>query len=222
MSRRTVILTVNGHLESFGVETGRLMQLFLFAVMTPKLDADALARLGGRPRWGITPSDPMGTTMRRIDGGAGRRPDRDAHLRGAAPRDAGRRRGHGARGEGDAAQVRRALPAAGRDAMEYAWAGHLCLTLNGVSVMREIDDGLSPGCVQNGLGTARGTLTGIGAAELACGATSDVTAHFTAADRPETPAAAPAERYRSERPALEGMARPARVRPRALPFSTPG
>jgi glycine/D-amino acid oxidase-like deaminating enzyme len=70
-------------------------------------------------------------------------------------------------------------------AMEYAWAGHLCLTLNGVAVMRRIDDGLYTGCVQNGLGTARGTLTGIGAAELACGATSDVTAHFTAEDRPK-------------------------------------
>jgi hypothetical protein len=44
---------------------------------------------------------------------------------------------------------------------------------------------LSPGCVQNGLGTARGTLTGIGAAELACGVTSDVTAHFGGADRPK-------------------------------------
>jgi hypothetical protein len=69
--------------------------------------------------------------------------------------------------------------------MEYAWAGHLCLTLNGVSVMRKLDDGLYSGCVQNGLGTARGTLTGIGAAELACGATSDITAHFTAEDRPK-------------------------------------
>jgi hypothetical protein len=51
-------------------------------------------------------------------------------------------------------------------------------------VMREIDQGLFSGCVQNGLGTARGTLTGIGAAELACSATSDITRHFTAQDRP--------------------------------------
>jgi hypothetical protein len=70
--------------------------------------------------------------------------------------------------------------------MEYAWAGHLCLTLNGVSVMREIDDGLYTGCVQNGLGTARGTLTGIGAAELACGATSDVTGISPPKTGPET------------------------------------
>jgi glycine/D-amino acid oxidase-like deaminating enzyme len=69
--------------------------------------------------------------------------------------------------------------------MAHAWAGHLCLTLNGVAVMRQLDDGLFSGCVQNGLGTARGTLTGIGAAELACGVESDVTRHFTAQAQPK-------------------------------------
>jgi len=69
--------------------------------------------------------------------------------------------------------------------MEHAWAGHLCLSLNGVSVMREIEPGLYAGCVQNGLGTARGTLTGIGAAELACGKTSAITRHFTAEAAPK-------------------------------------
>jgi glycine/D-amino acid oxidase-like deaminating enzyme len=185
VSAQTVILTVNGHLESFGVETGRLMQLFLFAVMTPKLDADALARLGGRPRWGITPSDPMGTTMRRINGGQGG--DRIVTRTCAALRPGMQA------GAGDMARAAKVMrrkfdarfPQLAGMAMEYAWAGHLCLTLNGVAVMRRIDDGLYTGCVQNGLGTARGTLTGIGAAELACGATSDVTAHFTAEDRPK-------------------------------------
>ena len=63
--------------------------------------------------------------------------------------------------------------------MEYCWAGHLCLSLNGVSVVREVEDDLFAGCVQNGLGTARGTLAGIASAELACGETSDVTRYFT-------------------------------------------
>ncbi|MEQ3729995.1 MAG: FAD-binding oxidoreductase, partial [Tateyamaria sp.] len=67
ISTGKVILTVNGHLESFGFERGRLMQIFLYAVMTPELDAATLARLGGQPRWGVTPSDPMGTTVRRIN-----------------------------------------------------------------------------------------------------------------------------------------------------------
>lgn len=180
----SVILTVNGHLESFGFETGRLMQLFLYAVMTPELDADEARRLGGRSRWGITPSDPLGTTVRRIDTGQG---GNRIVTRTCATLAPGRRVGprHVAR----AARVMQAkfdarFPQLKGMRMEYAWAGHLCLTLNGVSVMRKLDEGLFSGCVQNGLGTTRGTLTGIGAAELACGTTSDITHHFTAEARP--------------------------------------
>ena len=51
--------------------------------------------------------------------------------------------------------------------------------------MRQLDDGLYSGCVQNGLGTTRGTLTGIGAAELACGETSAITRHFGAEQPPK-------------------------------------
>ncbi|MDA0720777.1 MAG: FAD-binding oxidoreductase [Proteobacteria bacterium] len=185
VSAERVILTVNGHLESFGFETGRLMQIFLYAVMTPELDADTLARLGGKSRWGITPSDPMGTTVRRIDAGQG---GNRIVTRTCATLAPGRkiRSAHVAR----AARVMQQkfdarFPQLNGMKMEHAWAGHLCLTLNGVAVMRKLDDGLFSGCVQNGLGTARGTLTGIGAAELACGATSTITDHFTAEARPK-------------------------------------
>ena len=69
--------------------------------------------------------------------------------------------------------------------MEHAWAGHLCLTLNGVSVTRRVEDGVFSGCVQNGLGTARGTLTGIAAAELAMCKSSAITEHFGSEARPK-------------------------------------
>lgn len=39
----------------------------LYASMSVDLDAATLAILGGQPRLGVTPSDPKGTTMRRID-----------------------------------------------------------------------------------------------------------------------------------------------------------
>lgn len=180
-----VILTVNGHLESFGVARGRLMQLFLYAVMTPELDADALRKMGGQSRWGITPSDPMGTTMRRIDTGQGgnRIITRTcATLRpNMSPRDVDLSRA--------AANMRRKFdqrfPQLAGIRMEYAWAGHLCLSLNGVSVTRQLDDGVFSACVQNGLGTARGTLTGIAAAELALGKTSAITEHFGSEARPK-------------------------------------
>lgn len=185
VSAGRVILTVNGHLESFGFETSRLIQLFLYAVMSPELSCEALQKLGGQSRWGITPSDPMGTTVRRIDTGQG---GNRIVTRTCATLSPGQRVS-----KADVARAARAMqkkfdirfPQLAGMKMEHAWAGHLCLTRNGVAVMRELESGLYSGCVQNGLGTARGTLTGIGAAELACGVTSDITRHFSAEARPK-------------------------------------
>lgn len=184
VSAQKVILATNGHLESFGFAEGRLMHLFLYASMTPELDAEALQRLGGVPRWGVTPSDPMGTTVRRIDSAQG---GNRIVTRTCATLRSGM--------EASAADLARAtrvqrqkfdarFPQLAGLRPEYEWAGHLCLTLNAVSVTRELEPGLFSACVQNGLGTARGTLTGIAAAELALGQTSAVTRRFTAEPDP--------------------------------------
>lgn len=179
-----VILTNNGHLESFGFERGRLMHVFLYASMTVELDEEALKALGGQPRWGVTPSDPMGTTMRRIDPGQGgnRIVTRTCATfePGMEPTEATLRRT--AAVHRDKFETR--FPALRGVAMEYTWAGHLCLSRNGVAVMKELDDGLWSACVCNGLGTTRSTLTGIGAAELASSVESDVTRHFLAEPKP--------------------------------------
>lgn len=184
ISTPRVILTVNGHLESFGISRGRLMQLFLFAVMTPELSSDDLTRLGGQSRWGITPSDPMGTTVRRIDQGQGgnRIVTRTVSKLRSNARPTARDVAYAASVMQHKFEDR--FPQFKGIRMEYAWAGHLCLTLNGVAVARQIDDGVWSGCVQNGLGTARGTLTGICAAELACGTESIITRHFAAEAQP--------------------------------------
>ena len=180
----TVILANNGHLESFGFARRRLMHIFLFASMTVDLDADTLKTLAGAPRWGITPSDPMGTTMRRIDTaqGGNRIITRTcgAFLPGMQAGPASVRR---------AARIHRQkfndrFPALNGVRQEFSWAGHLCLSRNGVSVMRELEPGIFSACVQNGLGTARGTMTGIGAAELASGQTSAITKALAAEGEP--------------------------------------
>ncbi|MEO0938039.1 MAG: FAD-binding oxidoreductase [Pseudomonadota bacterium] len=174
-----VILATNGHLESFGIGTGRLIQLFLYASMTDVLDTPP-----GQDRWGVTPADPMGTTMRRIDTaqGGNRVITRTcATMRpGMVPsaRDLARAaRVHAAKFADHFPQLADARQA-------YVWAGHLCLSRNGVAICREIEDGLFAACVQNGLGTARGTLTGMAAAEMALGHHSDITAHFQAEAQP--------------------------------------
>lgn len=184
VSAARVILATNGHLESFGFAKGRLMHIFLYASMTPALDAEALAKLGGAPRWGITPSDPMGTTVRRI--GKGQGGDRIV-TRTVATLRSGM--------ETSAADLKRAteiqkkkfdarFPKLAGLAPEFEWAGHLCLTRNGVSVTGGLDEGLYSACVQNGLGTVRGTLTGIAAAEMALGHESRISRHFAEEDTP--------------------------------------
>ncbi len=127
-----MILANNGHLESFGFAANRLMHVFPVRLDDASdLDADALRRLGGRSRWGITPSDPMGTTMRRIDTGQG---GNRIITRTCASFRPGM--------ETSAAALRRAtrihhrkfaarFPALAGTQMEYSWAGHLCLSRPG-------------------------------------------------------------------------------------------
>lgn len=179
-----IILANNGHLESFGFSRQRLMHIFLYASMTVNLGEEALKRLGGQPRWGVTPSDPMGTTMRRIDTaqGGNRIVTRTcaSFLPGMEASEQALQRASKVHRE----KFRQRFPGLGDVPMEFTWAGHLCLTRNGVAVMRELEPGLYSACVDNGLGTTRSTLAGVGAAELACGITSDITRHFTAEPAP--------------------------------------
>lgn len=179
-----VILAVNGHLESFGVARGRLMHLFLFGAMTPELSPDQLRQARGQDRWGITPADHMGATVRRINQGQGGNRiliRATAALRsGMVPKMSDLARA----AQGMQTRFDARFPSLAGMSFEHVWAGHACLSRNGVAVMREIDDGVFSACVQNGLGAARGTLTGMGAAELACGEESAITRRFTAEDEP--------------------------------------
>lgn len=179
-----VIMANNGHLESFGFKRGRLMHVMLNACMTAELPPDAIRALGGQECWGATPADPMGTTVRRIGPAQGGNR--------IVIRQGGYYRPDMQTSAGDLARTVRAMrkkfddrfPMLRGIPFEHAWSGHLCLARNNVSVMRELEPGLYAACVQNGLGTARGTLTGIGAAELAMGLTSDITAFFTSEAEP--------------------------------------
>lgn len=179
-----VILANNGHLESFGFRRGHLMHIMLNACMTEELSPQQQRALGGSTCWGITPADPMGTTVRRIG------PAQGGHR--IIIRQGGYYRPDMATGAADlrrlVARMRRKFDArfpALRDvAFQHAWSGHLCLSKNGVSVTGEIEPGLYAACVCNGLGTARGTLMGIAAAERACGQDSEITEFFAAEGEP--------------------------------------
>lgn len=179
-----VILANNGHLESFGYMRGKLMHIMLNACMSAEIPDEALRALGGQETWGLTPADPMGSTVRRISTAQGGNR--------IVIRQGGYYRPNMQTSAGDLARVVAKMRAKFdarfpllRDIpFEHAWSGHLCLSKNAVSVMRELEPGLYSACVQNGLGTTRGTLTGIGAADLALGRSSETTHFFLAEAEP--------------------------------------
>ncbi|MEM7528989.1 MAG: FAD-binding oxidoreductase [Pseudomonadota bacterium] len=179
-----LIMAVNGHLESFGYMTRRLVHIHLYASMTLELRPEEAAKLGGEARWGLTPADPAGSTIRRIDGMGGTRivirnsMTYDPDLETSARRVARLGRRH------DASLIAR-FPSLTGVEMAYRWGGRLCLSLNDAPVFGEIEDGVFSACCQNGLGTTKGTIAGKLAADLAAQGNDPLVADMLAAGRPK-------------------------------------
>ncbi|MCR9126742.1 MAG: FAD-binding oxidoreductase [Rhodobacteraceae bacterium] len=193
VSAPRVVLAVNGHLNSFGHMAGRLMHVMTYASMTRALDPSETARLGGAARWGVTPADPMGTTVRRVSGHGGDRiVVRNRFTFDPSMEVSDRRLSRICRAH-DAAFAAR-FPMLDGVQMQHRWGGRLCLSRNNVQVVREIEPGLFAACCQNGLGTAKGTLAGALAAELALGIDSPALTRARQADMPRRLPPAPVAR----------------------------
>jgi glycine/D-amino acid oxidase-like deaminating enzyme len=158
-----LILGVNGHAESFGFWRRRLMHVFTYASMTRELTDNEVRRLGGESEWQLTSAEPMGTSVRRI------RENRivvrsrftyDPSMEVDEQRIAAVGREH------ETAFAAR-FPMLDGVTMEYRWGGRLCLSRNGVPAFGEVEDSVYSAACQNGLGTTKGTLAGMAAAELA-------------------------------------------------------
>lgn len=165
-----VILAVNGLIETFGFYRGRLMHINLYASMTRALDADEIAALGGEPRWGFTPSDPIGSTLRRIDGSGDSGGGSRLVIRNRCTYDASLSLPAKTLGAIKPVHERTfaaRFPMLRQVEMEYCWSGRLCLSRDDTWALGELQPGLFSACCQNGLGTTRGTIAGIVAAEMA-------------------------------------------------------
>ncbi|MEM6546263.1 MAG: FAD-binding oxidoreductase [Pseudomonadota bacterium] len=178
-----VILAVNGHLESFGYMARRLVHIHLYASMTRALTESEKRALGGEPRWGLTPADPAGSTVRRIESKAGTR----VIMRNSMTYDPGMETSEvrvtrlGRRHDRSLAAR---FPALAGVEMDHRWGGRLCLSLNDAPVFGEIEEGVFSACVQNGLGTTKGTIAGKLAADLAAQGNDPLVAELLAEDQP--------------------------------------
>ncbi len=172
VSATRVILAVNGLVETFGFFRRRLMHINLYGSMTRALEPAEIESLGGTRNWGFTPADPIGSTVRRIDGSGGtrlvirNRCTYESSLALPADRLDGIVPDH-------ARTFAARFPMLRGIEMEYCWSGRLCLSRNDAWALGRLDDGLYSACCQNGLGVARGTIAGIVSAEMASGCEQD-------------------------------------------------
>ncbi|MCP4234743.1 MAG: FAD-binding oxidoreductase [Aestuariibacter sp.] len=161
------ILAVNGFVENFGFYQRRLMHVNLYASMTRELSAGEVSILNGQDRWGFTPSDPFGTTVRKINDNGGHRliiRNRFTYDPGLVARSSQLQR---AAHDHDKALLAR-FPALTEVSMQYRWSGRLCLSRNHSWALGQVAENLYSACCQDGLGTTKGTVAGVIAAELAC------------------------------------------------------
>lgn len=177
------ILAVNGHVENFGFFKNRLLHIFTYASMTRKLTPDEVRTLGGSPIWGVTPADPMGTTVRRVAGVGGDRIVVRNRFTCDPSMEVSEDRLLSVAKDHDKSFASR-FPMLGDVDMEFRWGGRLCVSRNDAPAFGEVDDGLFAACCQNGLGTAKGTFSGVAAADLAGGIDSLFASHRSEEEDP--------------------------------------
>ena len=179
ISAPRLLLTVNGHLESFGFFRKRLLHVFTYASMTRPLSRSEQTALGGEPRWGLIPADPMGSTVRRIGDRIVVRNTFTYNPTMSTSEEQIKRIG-----AAHDRSFRARFPMLGEMQMEFRWGGHLCLSLNSAPAFGEIEDRVFVAGCCNGLGTVQGTLYGMLAADLAVGTGEPMVAEALGEPRP--------------------------------------
>ena len=171
ISSANIILCVNGHAQSFGYYQRRLIHLFLYASMSRALTETEMSTLGGISEWGITPADPLGSTVRRyrdrilIRNSVSYTP----HIDSSAAMIKKTVKQHDL-------SFRKRFPMLTDVSMEYHWGGHLCMSLNSMPGFGELEPGIFSAVCQNGLGVTNGTYAGMAIVDLATGQQNDIVA----------------------------------------------
>ena len=181
ITTKNIIFAINGHINNFGFYKKRLLHIITYSSLSKKFNNNILK---GDPSWGLTSSNPIGTTVRkvRIDENNSRilirntwrcrqnlestdydfKKSCEKHLRSFIER----------------------FPNLKESPFEFSWGGRVCLSLNGVPAFGELDENIYSACCSNGLGTVKGTLAGKLIIDKACQSNSSQLDKFESIEKP--------------------------------------
>jgi glycine/D-amino acid oxidase-like deaminating enzyme len=165
---RGVLLATNVFSEELGYLKRRILPIMTFASISRPLTDAELQAFGGQLNWGLTPADPAGTTVRMTA-------DRRLIIRSQYQytpryRSTGKTRRKVRRIHEQALWAR--YPGFKSLGFDHTWGGVCGLSRNYVSFFGKLEPGLYAAACHNGVGAARGTISGKLLADLAVGADS--------------------------------------------------
>ncbi len=161
-----LIICVNGLADQFGFYRGRLLRFAAHASLTRPLNEAEQAAYGVDQDWGLTPANAFaGITMRYT-------PDKRILVRQnihfqPSVRFADAARETIARNHKKLFDER--FPMLPDVTMEHTWTGFICLSENGAPGFGKVAGNVWAATCQNAVGVTKGTISGMLAADMACG-----------------------------------------------------
>ncbi|MBC2883941.1 FAD-binding oxidoreductase [Ochrobactrum sp. CM-21-5] len=162
----TVILTVGGFGEQFGFFQRKLLNFAAHASLSRKLADDEYNALGAVEPWGLTPANSFAGITMRLTTDRRILVRQNVHFCPSLRQSDERRR-----------QIKREhkrlfderFPMLPKVDMESTWTGYICLSRNGTPGFGRMAKNIYMSVCQNGVGIAKGTVSGVLAADMACG-----------------------------------------------------
>ncbi len=161
-----LVMCVNGLADQFGFYRGRLLRFAAHASLTRPLNEAEQAAYGVDEDWGLTPANAFaGITMRYT-------PDKRILIRQNIHFQPSVRVAETARAT-VARQHKRLFdqrfPMLPDVTMEHTWTGFICLSENGAPGFGKVAGNVWAATCQNAVGVTKGTISGMLAADMACG-----------------------------------------------------
>ncbi len=181
-SAPSLVLATNGFTEGFGFLSKQLIPLITWGSITRELTDDESNRFGGHASYGIIAAHPAGTSVRRVT-----TPNNRILVRNifsfSKKSDFVSRKSWAAKTHRRAFERR--WPQLIDVPFEHSWGGALSLSRNGEPVFGELRPGVFGTVVHNGVGIARGTISGKLLAEMIMGEDSELLRQMKAKGRPD-------------------------------------
>ncbi len=181
-SAPVLVLATNGFTEGFGFLRKHLIPLITWGSMTRELTDEESGRIGGDASYGIIAAHPAGTSVRRVTTPHNRILVRNIFSFSKRSDFVGRKQWAA---KTHRRSFERRWPQLSGVPFEHSWGGALSLSRNGEPVFGELRDGGVYGTVvHNGVGIARGTISGKLLAEMIMGEDSELLRQMQAKGRP--------------------------------------